>query len=218
MIQPSKSIQIPLIEPNSRQSPRRSILKLQRWKYHPRNLPRHSVADGPLSQVGTYEHCDAHSTKNRCKLNQKPIALSGVEDKQKTDGGADESTAPGDVFIGHNVLARDAGLCPISCRDSCSSISRTHQRIRNLVPRFLRLCWFGPRGCGSEIEGETRGDVWNFGNGTAIGPVSTRWPLVASMFLLALQNDRCSTRRFLADRKDLLIFERVETPNCGFNI
>jgi len=47
---------------------------------------------------------------------------------------------------------------------------------------------------------------------------SGRWPLAPSIFLLALQDNRCSTRRFLADRKDLLIFERVETPICGFNI
>ena len=36
-------------------------------------------------QVRIYEHCDAHSTKNRCKLNQKLIALCGAEDSQKTD-------------------------------------------------------------------------------------------------------------------------------------
>jgi hypothetical protein len=40
----------------------------------------------------------------------------------------------------------------------------------------------------------------------------------SAFFLLALQNNRSSTRRSLADWKNLLIFERVETPICGFNI
>jgi hypothetical protein len=45
-----------------------------------------------------------------------------------------------------------------------------------------------------------------------------RLPLLHSIFLHALQDNRCSTRRFLADREDLLIFERVETSIGGFNI
>jgi hypothetical protein len=44
------------------------------------------VPDRSFSQVGTCEHCDAHSTKDRCKLNQKPILFSGAENKQKTEG------------------------------------------------------------------------------------------------------------------------------------
>ena len=51
-------------------------LKLQRWQGHPRNLTRHSVADRSLSQIRTYEHCDAHSTEDRCKSNQNRICLA----------------------------------------------------------------------------------------------------------------------------------------------
>src|SRR5260370_867038 len=52
------------------------MLKLQRWQGHPRNLTRHSVADRSLSQIRTYEHCDAHSTEDRCKSNQNRICLA----------------------------------------------------------------------------------------------------------------------------------------------
>lgn len=68
-------------------------------------------------------------------------------------------------------------------------------------------CWNHPTG---------RIQNWNMGEILASTPPMSG-PKAASS-LLALQDNRCSTRRFLADGEDLLIFERVETSICRFNI